>query len=99
MRKIEIEMLQAIKTGKNWHYDNTMIDVYNDTTRVYLHGNLIAEGQLGKWNQGKLTINWPIVDKWPTNTTCSRLRALGFRVARKDGEVIEYDDNWKAISR
>lgn len=29
----------------------------------------------------------------------TRVYLHGFRVGRKDGETIEYDANWKAISR
>lgn len=94
MRKIERAMVAAVASQQPWSQDNTQVDVHNGVTRVYLHGNLIAEGQ-----GGSLAINWPVVDRWPTNTTNSRLRALGFRVGRKDGETIEYDANWKAIVR
>ena len=44
MRKIERQMNAAIRLSKNWSNSNTTVQ-YNeedDTSNVYLHGNLIA---------------------------------------------------------
>jgi hypothetical protein len=44
MRKIESEMIAAIKGDINWSKDNTEVIADHDgVSRVYLHGNLIAE--------------------------------------------------------
>lgn len=49
MRKIELEMIEAIKAGKNWRKDNTevlvdqVIDIDNQpTTVIRLHNRIIA---------------------------------------------------------
>lgn len=73
MRKIEIEMNIAIANGKNWNKDNTV--VLADGT-VYLHSNRIAYVN----NFGSLVVDEQTLKNWPTNTTRSRLRALGFRI-------------------
>ena len=44
MRKIEAQMNSAISRGANWGSGNTRVefDPTNETSVVYLHGNLIA---------------------------------------------------------
>ena len=44
MRKIEQQMIQAIKENRNWKSGNTSVCYSADygTSRVYLHDNLIA---------------------------------------------------------
>ena len=68
MRKIEIQMCQAIQSNKNWKSGNTEV-VTNDTvSNVYLHGNLIAT---------VTDTDMTIFDGgWQSNTTKSRLNAL-----------------------
>jgi len=70
MRKIESEMNRAIAQGRNWGGGNTTVqhDKENNSCRVYLHGNLIAEigeGYIQIFDGG-----------WQTNTTKSRLNAI-----------------------
>lgn len=69
-RKIEQQMVRAIKSGKQWRCDNTMVDftLGGRVARVFLHGNHIAEigpdglvASLAGWN---------------TSTTRSRITAL-----------------------
>jgi len=74
MRKIEQQMIDAIKQGKDWRKDNTkVVQFYNDkdypvVTSVFLHGNKIAEIDA-------TTVE--IYDGgWQTNTTKSRLNAI-----------------------
>lgn len=69
MRKLEREMLGALKEGRAWRGANTSVTA--DGT-VYLHGNRIAyrEG-------GVLVPDLVTFAQWPTVTTRSRLRALG----------------------
>ena len=43
MRKIETQMIQAIKDNTNWTSANTTVTLEDGISKVYLHGNLIAE--------------------------------------------------------
>ena len=79
MRKIEQEMLNAYDLGKNWSSGNTMV---NNEGTIYLHGNRIAFVE-----NGRLTVDLETLRHWPTSTTRSRLRALGFKI--KGYEVIK----------
>lgn len=78
MRKIEREMLKAIEDRRNWSSDNTEVKFMHEGTgntgRVELHGHLIAYID----SKGEMRAYMPTFRKWPTRTTCSRLRALGF---------------------
>lgn len=72
MRKIESQMLNAIRTGKSWAHANTRVNVIpvddSRITEVYLHNKLIAEIGLTRitlWNRG-----------WATPTTKSRLNSI-----------------------
>jgi hypothetical protein len=42
MRKIEQELLEAIKTRTNWSKSNSQVSFHNDKCYVYLHGHNIA---------------------------------------------------------
>ena len=42
MRKIETQMNMAIKSQKNWSSGNTQVITDNGFSRVFLHGNHIA---------------------------------------------------------
>jgi hypothetical protein len=43
MRKIEQQMIEAIKDNRNWKSGNTSVVTLQTTmSRVYLHDNLIA---------------------------------------------------------
>jgi hypothetical protein len=68
MRKIESQMVAAIKAGKDWKLANTEVIACSNVSDVYLHGNLIA--RIGEtWIE--------IFDGgWQTNTTKSRLNAI-----------------------
>ena len=75
MRKIEREMVNALRERKDWAKDNTSVRWGTDyrgeaEAHVYLHGNLIAR-------------YWPDVSElvvdhcgWETVTTKSRLNAI-----------------------
>jgi hypothetical protein len=76
MRKIEREMLDALRNGRDWQSGNTRVTADG---RVYLHENLIAT-----WCNGALEVNRATLARWPTTTTISRLRALGADVCRRD---------------
>ena len=91
MRKIERQMVQAVEDSRAWAAGNTTVSRDADNPNmmvVSLHGNHIAsieiaDGRiLGRW------INLRTLREYPTLTTISRLRAMGFRVRQADGQVI-----------
>ena len=91
MRKIEIEMLAAVRARADWASGNTMVVHHHApdgaaVARVYLHGNHIADVPKG----GPVVVNIETLRRWPTNTTISRLRALGVDV-RVKGRVPYID--------
>lgn len=74
MRKIERDMIAAIRSGKNWTQGNTSVihDPVIGATEceVRLHGNLIAKHIL--------RTGWTMsLAGWGTPTTRSRLNAIG----------------------
>lgn len=84
MRKIEEQMINAIKGGYPWAKDNTAVALNtNGDVEVYLHGNHIATISDSSLN----TVNIRTLKKYPTNTTKSRLRALGFNLYTKKGVI------------
>ena len=90
MKTIEQNMLRAIDARKNWKSGNTRVCVTDDgQIQILLHGNEIASGY-----DGKLYLNRYTLARWPTVTTKSRLRALGFDITQKayqiyiDGEKL-----------
>ena len=80
MRKIEQQMLAAVRSNCTFGGGNTTVCVNGQHLQVLLHGHEIASGPVGA-----LTVNLDTLRDWPTNTTMSRLRALGFNVYRKGG--------------
>ena len=70
MRKIEAEMIQAVKNGRDWKSGNTSVDVTDHGIIVRLHGNKIA--QVEPWDQ----VVYVTDAGWQTTTTKSRLNAL-----------------------
>lgn len=103
MRKIEKLMIQAIENKTNWQLDNTKVEYLPaiDTTvrariehsKVYLHGHHIATIN---HEDNSYHLNTNTLFHWPTNTTKSRLRALGFNVYTKN-HMTYYND--KPISQ
>ena len=89
MRKIEQEMLNAIREGKTWSKDNTMVVFHTSDDpgpyySVFLFGNEIAKGAPGKT---PFMINF---HGWVSKTTTSRLRALGIPAGtRKHRPVLD----------
>lgn len=71
-------MLNAIHTQSFWKSGNTEVHPSGD---VYLHGNHIAKVA----EDGIVSVNVYTLGKWPTNTTKSRLRALGANITTKAG--------------
>ena len=91
MRKIEQLMVAAIKNKKDFHLDNTtvIIDTVNDKANVFLHNNHIGEYVYG---QDCFMVNKSTLEQWPSNTTKSRLRALGCNVYTKKGVTYLNDE-------
>ena len=92
MRKIESQMIDAIKSETDWKSGNTkVVNFFNDgdkcvVTSVFLHDNLIAEIQ----NDSVMIFD----GGWQTTTTKSRLNALcdAFCVAGEG--VFQKDFAW-----
>jgi len=79
MRKIEAQMVQAIKASKDFKLANTEVISCTNVSDVYLHGNLIArigETWIELFDGG-----------WQSNTTKSRLNAI-LSAFGMDGERI-----------
>ncbi len=79
MRKIEAKMVAAIKAGKPFTKDNTTVVIAGRYYSVLLFGNWIARGVIGN------VPGYINLCGWASNTTMSRLRALGLPICRKDG--------------
>lgn len=81
MREIEKAMNGAINARKNWKQSNTEVVQCWDgiTTNVFLHGNLIC-----RINNQTHTRKFYTGGGWTTNTTKSRLNALGASIHQKD---------------
>ena len=81
MRKIEKQMIEAIRSGDNWKSANTEVVITDDTANVYLHGHHIAT----VCSAIDCTLpNRQTFREWPTATTRSRLRALGVDASIKN---------------
>ena len=87
MRKIDAEMKTAVAERRSWKSGNTEVVADSNTVKVYLHGNPIATVDESK----NVEVNMDTVSRWPTNTTLSRLRALGVSV-RRVGGVVQFEE-------
>ena len=74
MRKIEQEMLAAFNSNTDFHKGNTDVISTSKRTSVRLHGNLICVKDLKTGNISYSNCGWF------TNTTKSRLNALGANI-------------------
>jgi len=104
MRKIELQMLDALHNGRDWHCENTAV-VFSDhngnpylSAHVELHGNLIAEvystNQIVPGSSDKTLLvaaELSTFREYPTRTTASSLRALG--IPCKSGNDPWVDDS------
>ena len=99
MRKIEIEMNNAVRNKIAWSKSNTVTTFDNtiENCFVYLHGNHIAT-----YNYDKKELS--LFDGgWQSNTTKSRLNALcnelatGFSVFQKNWEWFVSSNNQKNV--
>ena len=79
MRKIEEQMLEAIRHKENWSHANTAVSIFSKGKTTYeacvlLHGHIIAV--VDYLNDNRVHINLVTLAEYPTRTTMSRLRAL-----------------------
>jgi hypothetical protein len=91
MKKIEKQMIDAVLMRKDWKNDNTAVfyistdesgNPFGGRSEVFLHGNHIADF----WHKcSSLEVDTKTLARWPSNTTKSRLRALGANVTTKKG--------------
>tara|TARA_B100000965_G_scaffold384522_1_gene384870 strand:+ start:411 stop:752 length:342 start_codon:yes stop_codon:yes gene_type:complete len=86
MRKIESQMIDAIKNNKNWASQNTQVITNVTTSNVYLHGNLIATV-----DDTTMTI---YDGGYKSNTTKSRLNALCDEFCIAGEGVFQKDFLW-----
>jgi hypothetical protein len=84
MRVIEQNMLNAIQAKKAFTSANTCVSFDNQDATVYLHGHRIAT----VCPVGIVTVDQGTLLDYPTNTTKSRLRALGVDVCTKKGVLF-----------
>jgi hypothetical protein len=84
MRKLEQKMVEALNNSENFNGNNTTVifDKSTNQSSIFLHGHLIAE-----YNHTRCAVyaNGETLARYPTNTTKSRLRALGVNVYTKKG--------------
>lgn len=90
MRKIESEMIAAVKGNINWSKGNTSVIIEDGISKVYLHGSKIAEvgdDFLKLYDGG-----------YQTTTTKSRLNALlsefGYTCGTKREYVFQKQFEW-----
>ena len=92
MRKIESQMIAAIKSETDWKSGNTkVVNFFNDgdkcvVSSVFLHDNLIAEV-----TDNDMTI---FDGGWQSNTTKSRLNALCTEFCVAGEGVFQKDFAW-----
>ena len=87
MRKIEADMIAAIRAHRSWKSGSTQVQISpkDNSAHVYLHGNLIAT---------ECSRGWMICDcGWQTTTTKSRLNAL-FAGLNLDGRLYQKRNVW-----
>lgn len=95
MRKIEQKMVAAAFGKESIKLGNTTVEyrpeistpVHSrmETSRIFLHGNHIATVIHDPKHQGRVVVNEETLQKWSTDVTKSRLRALGVNVYTKKG--------------
>jgi hypothetical protein len=89
MRTIESKMCDAIYRARNWRLDNTQVISRTEGIDVYLHGNHIAHVPHGDAPiQHRVVVNLITLRNWPTNTTLSRLRAMGCNIMTRKRVVF-----------
>lgn len=101
MRKIESLMCNAVTQRIPWQLNNTTVtatkenDPYHQFhvstyVTIYLHGSRIAYQD--PYQPHELRIDHATLKKYPTRTTLSRLRALGFDLHVLKGKLYVIRD-------
>ena len=92
MRKIEKQMIEAIRSKRDWKSGNTEVVHVRDTKHginyadIYLYGNHIATAAPDTWGfRPYANPNRAMFIAYPKATTRSRLRALGVNASIKNG--------------
>ena len=93
MRKIEQLMNSAVKSKANWNNANTAVyyvsasesgNPHGGRSEIFLHNNHIAD----YWHDsGELDVDLRTLQRWPSMTTRSRLRALGANLVSIKGTL------------
>ena len=86
MRKIESQIIEAIKNNKDLKIANSEVISCTNSSDVYLHGNLIArvgETWMELFDGG-----------WQTNTTKSRLNALLSAFGMEGEYIFQKNFQW-----
>jgi len=99
MRVIERKMLRAIDARRNWRCGNTRTEIlFNNFCVVYLHNNPICVIDYAR------EMRYFSSCGWNTNTTKSRLNALGARIYQRNwiwyynsGVMFHDEDLWGMI--
>ena len=86
MRKVEKQMCEAIQDNKNWNGRNTSVITEDNVSKVYLHGNKIAEV-----GDDFVTV---FDGGWQSVTTKSRLNALCSEFCISGEGVFQKDFAW-----
>ena len=87
MRKIEAQMVKAIRDNKGWKSGNTEVALVDEgLSCVYLHGNKIAEV-----GEDFITL---FDGGWRTATTKSRLNAILHAFGSGFDQVFQKDFQW-----
>lgn len=93
-RKIEQRMVEAALDCRTWRESNTQVvasthEVHGmPVARIYLFEKHIANLVQVRHDEWQLQVMRDTLERWPTNTTISRLRALGAWVTCVKGEVF-----------
>ena len=89
MRKIEADMIAAIRAHRPWKSGNTQVKICPNTGQcgVFLHDNLIAT-ECGP--------GWMICDcGWQTTTTKSRLNAILTSLFDRPISIFQRNNQWR----
>ena len=90
MRKIEAQMINAIRNRRDWKSGNTSVDVTDHGAIVRLHGHKIAQVDYDN------NVTWITDAGWQTTTTKSRINAVLSGI-NKRGNVYQKDYVWHLV--
>ena len=90
MRKIEAQMINAIRNRRDWRSGNTSVDNTDHGVIIRLHGNKIARVDYDN------NVTWITDAGWQTTTTKSRLNAILAGINQR-GYVYQKDYVWHLV--